>query len=96
MTEPIFPEKPRDRDIRESLDVTIPRDQLDPDGRMPPHRLLVAMGLVDTTANGRRVIEQGGACILTLIADPKAPIDVLDGMVVQVGKHKVARVRLED
>lgn len=79
-------------------DVTILRDQLDAAGRMLPHRLIVALGLIATTAEARRVIEQGGVNIgsdRTSVTDPKAPIIVTDGLIVRVGKHKAARVRLE-
>jgi tyrosyl-tRNA synthetase len=64
---------------------------------MPAPRLIVALGLETTTSNGRRVIEQGGCNVgpdRTPITDPKAQVAVTDGLIVRVGKRKIARVRL--
>jgi tyrosyl-tRNA synthetase len=60
-------------------------------------RLLVALGMEQSTSNARRVIEQGGVTLgpdRRAATDPKAVIDVADGMIVRVGKRKIARVRL--
>jgi tyrosyl-tRNA synthetase len=81
-------------DIREAV---VNSDQLDPEGRMPAPRLLVALGLESSTSNARRVIEQGGVTIgpeREPVQDPKRLIDVRDGLVVRAGKHRIARVRL--
>ena len=46
---------------------------------------------------GRRVIEQGGFNVgpeRETISDPKALIYVSDGLIVRVGKRKIARIRL--
>ena len=78
-------------------EVTLARDQLDAEGKMPAPRLIVALGLETSTSNARRVIEQGGFNVgpgRTPIADPKATIAVADGLIVRVGKRKIARVRL--
>ena len=61
-----------------------------------PH-LLVALGFESSTSNARRTIEQGGVTVgpdRQVVKDPKAPVEVADGLIVRVGKHKIARVRL--
>ncbi len=61
-----------------------------------PH-LMVALGFESSTSNARRTIEQGGVTIgpdRQVVKDPKASIEVADGLIVRVGKHKIARVRL--
>jgi tyrosyl-tRNA synthetase len=88
----------RGEDPEEIPEVTIPRAGLDAEGKMPAPRLIVALGLETTTSNGRRVVEQGGCNVgpdRTPITDPKAAIAVTDGLIVRVGKRKIARVRLE-
>ncbi|QDV34135.1 tyrosine--tRNA ligase [Tautonia plasticadhaerens] len=73
------------------------RDQLDADGRIAPPKLLVALKLESSTSNARRVIEQGGVTIgpdRSPVTDPRGPIAVEDGLIVRVGKRKIARVRL--
>ena len=84
-------------DPDEIPEVVVPRDQLDAAGRMPIPRLIVALGLETSTSNGRRVVEQGGVTMgpdRTPITDSKAAIDVTDGLIVRVGKRKIARVRI--
>ena len=75
----------------------IDRGQLDAEGRLPAPRLIVALGLEKTTSDARRVIEGGGVTIGTerqAVTDPKALIEVRDGLIVRVGKtgRKIARV----
>ncbi|WP_435006972.1 tyrosine--tRNA ligase [Tundrisphaera lichenicola] len=64
----------------------------------PLPRLLVALKMESSTSNARRVIEQGGVTLgpdRQAATDPKAVIDVTDGLIVRVGKRKIARVRLQ-
>jgi tyrosyl-tRNA synthetase len=80
-------------------EVPVPRDQLDADGRLPAPRLIVALGLVNSTSEARRKIQEGGVTIgheRTVVTDPKALLDVSDGLIVRVGKtgQKIARVVL--
>jgi tyrosyl-tRNA synthetase len=75
------------------------RTLLDGAGRLPAPRLIVALGLETSTSNARRVIEGGGVTIgpdHSAVTDPKALIDVHDGLIVRVGKtgRKIARVVL--
>jgi tyrosyl-tRNA synthetase len=77
----------------------VDRGQLDGAGRVPAPRLLVALGLEKSTSDARRVIEGGGVTIgpeRTPVTDPKALIEVRDGLIVRVGKtgRKIARVVL--
>jgi tyrosyl-tRNA synthetase len=84
-------------DPEESAEVGLPRDQLDADGRITAPKLIVALKLESSTSNARRVIEQGGVTIgpdRTPVTDPKDLIAIEDGLIVRVGKRKIARVRL--
>jgi tyrosyl-tRNA synthetase len=78
-------------------EVALGRDPLDAQGCMPLARLIVALGLESSTSNARRVIEQGGVNLgpeRATITDPRAMVAVADGLIVRVGKRKIARVRL--
>ena len=56
--------------------------------------------LETSTSNARRVIEQGGVTYgplepePTKCTDPRSKIPVYDGLIVRVGKRKIARVKL--
>jgi tyrosyl-tRNA synthetase len=92
-----FRRRARGEDPEEIPEVTICRDQLDPEGRMLAPRLIVAAGLETSTSNARRVIEQGGVTIgpdRTAVLDPKALIAVTDPLIIRVGKRKIARIRV--
>ena len=72
-------------------------DKLDAEGRIPAPILIKELGLDSSTSNARRVIEQGGFNVgpeRETISDPKALIYVSDGLIVRVGKRKIARIRL--
>jgi tyrosyl-tRNA synthetase len=85
-------------DPEEIPEVPIPRDWVEAQGdRVQIAQLIAKMGLESSTSNARRVTEQGGVSIgpdRTPVTDPKALIDVVDGLIVRVGKRKIARVRL--
>ncbi len=84
-------------DPAEVPEVMVSRDQLDAEGRMAVPRLLVALGLQTSTSNARRDVEGGGFNYGTdrvSTSDPKAMISVSDGLIVRLGKRKIARVRL--
>ncbi len=67
---------------------------------IPAPRLLVDLGLENSTSNARRVIEQGGVNYgplepePTRCTDPRSKIPVYDGLIVRVGKRKIAKVKL--
>jgi tyrosyl-tRNA synthetase len=76
-------------------EITVAANQLDPEGRIPAPRLIVLLGMESSTSNARRVIEQGGMNVgpdRAAVTDPKALVSVSSGLVVRVGKRKIARV----
>jgi tyrosyl-tRNA synthetase len=78
-------------------EVSLARSELDLEGRLPAPRLIVCLGLEQTTSNARRVIEQGGVTVglnREAIRDVKSLVYVHDGLIVRVGKRKIARVKL--
>jgi tyrosyl-tRNA synthetase len=78
----------------EISEVPIPADAFNPDGKIWIARLLVTAGLSGGTRDARRLVEQGGVAIDgEKVTDPDAAIDLRDGMVVQVGRRRFARVR---
>ena len=79
----------------------IPERIIRPEGsgphNVPLARLLVDLGFESSTSNARRTIEQGGMTLgpdRSVVRDPKAVVELTDGLIVRVGKHKIARVRL--
>jgi tyrosyl-tRNA synthetase len=91
-----FRKRAKGEDPDEIPEVTIGRDLLDAEGRMPVPRLLVALGLEKSTSDARRDIEGGGVTVgsdRTPITDPKAAIEVREGLIVRVGKRKIVRVK---
>ena len=84
-------------DPEEIPDVTLNAGKLDHEGRIAAPLLIKELGLETSTSNARRVIEQGGFNIgphREPITDPRALIFVSDGLIVRVGKRKIARIRL--
>jgi tyrosyl-tRNA synthetase len=80
-------------------DVVLDADKLDQEGRLSAPILLKELYLESSTSNARRVIEQGGFSVSLAgrrqtITDVKALVFVSDGLIVRVGKRKIARVRL--
>jgi tyrosyl-tRNA synthetase len=93
-----FRRRSEGKDPSEIPDVVVPADQFDAEGRVPAPRLLVLLGLESTTSNARRVIEQGGVSLgpdRQPVTDPRGTVAVTDGLVVRVGKRKIARVKIE-
>ncbi len=79
------------------LPITIARSDLSPAGTMWIARLLAALGIAASTSEGRRLVVQGGVRVdEDRVTDPAADVVVKDGMVVRVGKRRLARVRLKD
>jgi len=78
--------------------VKLARSELDAEGRIAAPRLIVLLGLESSTSNARRAIEQGGFRVgpdRQIIKDPKMLITVVDGLIVRVGKVKIAQVAIE-
>jgi tyrosyl-tRNA synthetase len=59
-------------------------------------RLLVELGLADSSAAARRLISQGGVSVDRVRVHEDRDVSVRDGMLVQVGRRRFARVRLSD
>ena len=84
-------------DPDEIPDIALSADNLDAEGRVPAPILIKELGLDSSTSSARRVIEQGGFNVgpeRETISDPRALIYVSDGLIVRVGKRKIARIRL--
>lgn len=93
-----FRRRSEGQDPSEVPDVRIAASQLDADGKIQVPRLIVLLGLESSTSNARRAMEQGGVNVgsdRTRVTDPKARIDVSSGLIVRVGKRKIARVVLD-
>lgn len=84
-------------DPAEIPEISIPRDQLDAEGKIGVPTLLVLLKFESSTSNARRTMEQGGVNVgpeRTLLTDVKAKIAITYGLIVRVGKRKIARVVL--
>jgi len=79
------------------LPIAVSRADLAPGGTLWIARLLVILELASSTSEGRRLVVQGGVRIGdSRVTDAAAEVPVTEGMVVRVGKRRVARVRLKD
>ncbi len=94
-----FRRRSEGQDPSDMPEVRIAASQLDGDGKIPAPRLIVLLGLESSTSNARRAMEQGGVNVgleRIRLTDPKASIEVSSGLIVRVGKRKIARVLLDD
>lgn len=85
-------------DPLEIQDVTVAADVVDENGQALWTRLIVALGLESSTSNARRVIAQGGVNFgpdREAVNDINGKITLTDGLIVRVGKRKIARVKLQ-
>lgn len=72
----------------------VDRAECEADGTIWIPKLLKLAGLASSTSDGRRLIEGGGVLInQERVADAKAKISPADGMLIQVGKRKAARLK---
>ncbi|HWI60233.1 MAG TPA: tyrosine--tRNA ligase [Symbiobacteriaceae bacterium] len=70
-------------------DVTVSAAELP----MPAAKLLVATGLVASTSEARRLIEQGGFTVDgEKVTDPRAELTVTAGQILKAGKRKYGRI----
>jgi tyrosyl-tRNA synthetase len=77
--------------------VHLAADKLDAEGRISAPALIKEIGFASSTSNARRDIEGGGFNVgpnREAVTDVKALIYVKDGLVVRVGKRKIAEIRL--
>jgi tyrosyl-tRNA synthetase len=85
-------------DPEEIPEKSIGAELLDAHGQIIAARLIAALGFESSTSNARRTIEGGGFNYgddRTVLKDPKGTIPPADGLIVRVGKRKIARIRLK-
>lgn len=78
-------------------ELSVPRAELAADGSIAAAKLIVLLGFETSTSAARRVIEGGGVNLgaeRELVTDPKGLITVVDGLVIRVGKRRIARLRI--
>src|SRR5262249_33596285 len=78
-------------------EVSVPAAELS-DGKVWICRLLVLLGMVSSNNEARRLVQPGGGNVgpnREQVVEPKANVPVADGLVVRVGKGRIARVRLK-
>jgi len=85
----------RDGGLRDDIpDVALSRSEIGDDGMMPG-KLLKLLELAPSASEGGRLVKQGGVLIDDRkLSDPQGKITPTDGMLVRVGKRRVARVKL--
>lgn len=82
------------RDLPEEIpEVLIAENELQ-DGKIWLIKLLVKAGLTESNGEARRFIQQGAVKINNEKITAETDVYVVDGMVIQVGKRKFARIRL--
>lgn len=84
----------RDKEIPEDVK-EVRLEGLAPGEPVPIPALLSRIGLVDSSSEARRMLKQGAVRVDGAKVDPKTiSCPVFDGMLVQIGKRRVARVRI--
>ncbi len=85
----------RDGGLRDDIpDVSLSRSEIGDDGVMPG-KLLKLLELAPSASEGGRLVKQGGVSIDDRkLSDPQGKITPTDGMLVRVGKRRVARIKL--
>jgi tyrosyl-tRNA synthetase len=75
--------------------VSLARDECDAAGAIWLPKLLKLLALAPSTSEGRRLIAGGGVSVnQEKISDPQAKVTPTEGMLVQVGKRKAARIAM--
>lgn len=76
-------------------DAPVGRDELT-NGGMRLTKMLVLAGLAESNSDARRLIAQGGVTVDgQRVNETDAVIDVIDGLVLRVGRRRFARIRLQ-
>lgn len=81
-------------------EVAVPRGELK-DGRIWIARLLQLTGWACSSSEARRLVQQGGvrlgrdAASLSAVSDPGADVEVSDGAVLNVGKRRFCRLKVQ-
>lgn len=88
----VFQERKLPEEIPEAV---LHRSQLGENGAIRVTKLLAVLGLAPSNGEARRSI-QGGAVRLNgvRVEDPQAEVAPIDGDVIQLGKRRIARIRL--
>ena len=84
------------QDPTEITDIELPTSSLT-GGQMPAAKLLVALKMVASGGEARRLVAQGGMNVgdaREKVTDPNAMLGVPDGLIVRAGPKRIARVRL--
>ncbi len=84
--------------VFQKRDHTAAQEVVLPEGTKGPLwivQLLKLLGIISTTSEGKRLIEQGAVSIDGQpITDFKAEVALHDGMIVKAGKHKICKIKL--
>ena len=83
--------------LRDDIPVkTVPAEALDEDGRIWVPKLLKLLSLAPSTTEARRLISGGGVSVnQAKVTDPSASLKPENGMIVQVGRRRAAKLELE-
>jgi tyrosyl-tRNA synthetase len=84
------------KDPTEIAEAPLSRNELI-EGRVNVGKLLVSLGLAKSNNEARQKVQEGAVTIgpdRTKIADPKATVEVTDGLIVRLGSRRIVRVKL--
>jgi tyrosyl-tRNA synthetase len=81
--------------LREDMpEVAVAASQLE-SGKIWIAKLLHVIGFAQSSSDGKRLVQGGGVLIdEQKVADPNAQIEVKNGMILQVGKRRVAKLKI--
>ncbi|HWY87680.1 MAG TPA: tyrosine--tRNA ligase [Gemmataceae bacterium] len=86
----------RREDPTDIVEFTVPANELT-DGSILVSKLLVLLGWAKSNNEARRAIEGGGVNVgpeKVKIGDPKATIQLSDGLIIRLGSRKIAKLRV--
>ncbi len=86
----------RGEDPTDIPDFTVPAGEL-VEGKILVSKLIVLLGWAKSNNEARRAMEGGGvnfAADKVKVNDPKANVEVTEGLIVRLGSRKIARLRL--
>lgn len=89
-------QKSQGQDPTDIVEYVVPAAELS-DGKIWIGRLLVLLGWAKSNNEARRFVDQGAVNVgpeRTKITDPKATVEVADGLVVRAGSRRVAKLRI--